>query len=291
MAFTDHCDLFASLHEEGINRIVRHVQRQRPSLFNYGTDFFADDPRRLCEKVEVTQDVINRHNPIVSREPLIPVPGTNGLFGVHWCLQVSKLEIDFHPGNVFTLPPELAPPLGAQRFALHAKVCAAIACPNQKLVDRYANLVAAQQDAAEKTGLRPFGIARDVAANDARQPGKDPPPMVPLEPEGVDCFCLDVFAVGRVAITSSNKLALFLDGLEIVDIKPDGLESSLECLIVTTLRLGLLPKLRPSLDNIVFKLGSYATIGLSPTPVSAQVPNNPDVANDAVGIFINATIS
>jgi hypothetical protein len=35
--FTDNCDLYGAIHEDGINRVVRHIMRQRPSLFNYGT--------------------------------------------------------------------------------------------------------------------------------------------------------------------------------------------------------------------------------------------------------------
>jgi hypothetical protein len=37
MAFTDNADLFASVGEDGINLVVRHIMRQRPSLVNYGT--------------------------------------------------------------------------------------------------------------------------------------------------------------------------------------------------------------------------------------------------------------
>ena len=37
MAFTDESDVFGSVHEDGINLVVRHLMRQRPSLFNYAT--------------------------------------------------------------------------------------------------------------------------------------------------------------------------------------------------------------------------------------------------------------
>ena len=37
MAHTDHSDVYGALHEEGINRVVTHLQHKRPSLFNYGT--------------------------------------------------------------------------------------------------------------------------------------------------------------------------------------------------------------------------------------------------------------
>ena len=37
VALTDNCDIYAAINEAGINRVVRHAMRQRPSLFNYGT--------------------------------------------------------------------------------------------------------------------------------------------------------------------------------------------------------------------------------------------------------------
>lgn len=37
MAFTDSCDLYGALHEDGVNRMIRHITRQRPSPFNFAT--------------------------------------------------------------------------------------------------------------------------------------------------------------------------------------------------------------------------------------------------------------
>ena len=41
MAFTDHSDLFAAVHEHGINTTIGQLMRQRPSLFNYATILFT----------------------------------------------------------------------------------------------------------------------------------------------------------------------------------------------------------------------------------------------------------
>ena len=35
MAFTDNRELSCAVHEDGVNRVIRHIMRQRPSLFNY----------------------------------------------------------------------------------------------------------------------------------------------------------------------------------------------------------------------------------------------------------------
>lgn len=37
MAFTDNCVLFAPSREDGVNRVIAHVMRQRPSWFNCAT--------------------------------------------------------------------------------------------------------------------------------------------------------------------------------------------------------------------------------------------------------------
>ena len=41
MAFTDHSDLFAAVHENGINATIGQLMLQRPSLFNYATLLFT----------------------------------------------------------------------------------------------------------------------------------------------------------------------------------------------------------------------------------------------------------
>ena len=54
MAFTDNCDLFGAVHEDGVNRVIRHIMRQRPSLFNYATADVAPHAGLWCAKVDHT---------------------------------------------------------------------------------------------------------------------------------------------------------------------------------------------------------------------------------------------
>jgi hypothetical protein len=126
MALTDFCSIFASVHENAINTVVKAVATQRPSLFNYGTPFFVQHRNLMCEKI-VVHPKLPPSQPRVGAQPLLPVPGTNGLFALEFCMQVTKLAIDFHKGDI-KLPPELGT-LQPQRFALAGRVCAAIACP------------------------------------------------------------------------------------------------------------------------------------------------------------------
>ena len=280
MAFTDNCDVFGSIHERGFNRISRHLMQQRPSLFNYGTRRFATRPDLLCKPVDAHPEVTRRGNPLITVEDPLPIAGTGGLFGMDFCFQITEITVDFHPGNQFDLPPELNPPLKEQRLALMVQVCGAIVCPNREFAERYGDLIAGRVPAVGEK---------------EREPRDEPrPPIRSIPGENVECFCLEVFAVARMGMVGpphAKRLAIWLEGLEIVDIRPDALENSLECYIATTLRVGLLPRIRIALDTVSFELGAYATLTISPTPTSSTVPNNPAIEDDQLKAFINVGVS
>jgi hypothetical protein len=271
MAFTDNSDLFGSLHEDGVNLAGRHVMRQRPSLFNYGTAQVAANRKLWCEPaVDVAPDVLNFANPIMTVVPLLPLADTG--YGVNYCLQITKAEVDFHPGNVFTLPPELGA-LPPQHFAAHAVVCAGIGCPPGDIVDRL------------EPGT-PTGAKEPTGAADRDRP---PGPLTPLPTRRLECFCLEVFVVGHVEV-EDDVLAPKLDGLEIVDVEPDGLESSLECYLELLIKLGILPQLRVAIPRFVFDILDLATITLAATPTSAAVPNNPAIEQHQLKVFVDFSV-
>ncbi len=90
----------------------------------------------------------------------------------------------------------------------------------------------------------------------------------------------------------------FLDGFEIVDIKPVELEDSLECYLSLLLRLSVLPGLRFLLQHAPLNLTQGATdlfpkptnVVLSPMPVSAALPNSPAIEDDQLKAFIKAEV-
>jgi hypothetical protein len=268
MGFTDHCDVFASFHEAGFNRILEHIQAQRPSLFNYATAALASDPRRLCQPVRPHPIVGIRGNPIATIVDLLPVPGTD--FGLDFCLQVGKLQVDFHPGNVVALPPELQP-LNPQRLALSVRICAGIACPPADLLDRL---------------VPPPKPPKD------ERPDRDrpPQPLKPLPFRELRCFCLDAVATAGIKIkTYGGKpyLEPFLEGFEIVDIRPEGLENAIECYVATLLRLSVLPGLRMLLEMAPLDIiKDKVRLSVGPTPTGPQVPNNPAIEDDQLKAFI-----
>jgi hypothetical protein len=274
MAFTDHCDLFASFHEDGFNRIVRHIQLQRPSLFNYATATLAHDPRRLCEVVQTHPIVGIRNNPIATIVDLLPVPGTD--FGLDFCVQLRDLKVDFHPGNTIALPPELRP-LNPQRLALGIRLCAGIACPPTELLDRLVP--------------PPVTNVKDTRPND-----KDParPPLRPLPFRELRCFCLEAFATAGVRIRfygGKPYLEPFLEGFEIVDIEPKGLENAIECYIATVLRLSVLPGLRVLLEMTPLDIiKDKVHLSLGPMPSGPQLPNNPALEDDLLEAFVKVEV-
>lgn len=274
MAFTSSSDLYGAAHEDGFNLIIHHVMRQRPSLFNYGTVSFLQSPNELfCKKIESHPEVTRRGNPLASSVNPLPIPGTN--LGVEFCFQLTSMEIDFHPGNQFDLPGELNPPLDRQQAAVHFEVCAAIACPEREIVEHFADELASLPAEAGK---------------DKRDKEEDDKPIKPLPFKSIECFCLDIFATAHgelIGPEHSKSLGVRLDGLEIVDIRPEGLENSLECYIETIIRLSLLPKLRFPMTTVLLEIPDLFSVGISPAPVA----NNPAIEEDQIKVFANLEVS
>lgn len=275
MAFTDNCDVFGSIHEDGFNTIVGHVARQRPSLFNYGTRFFALRPEMLCHRIDAHPEVTRRGNPLITIEDPLPIPGTNGLYGLDFCIQLVKLAIDLHPGNAVGLPPELAP-LGRQGVAFEVEACAGILCPDQKIAEKIGDDLASRPP-----------VTGDKESDPLETPSLPPRP---LPGDKVHCFCLTVFAVAhieRLNVRGEEFLVVRLDGLEIVDIKPEGLEDALECYVATILRLAVLPKLRVAVRTLLMDINESLdpSLNLELTPLSPAVPNNPAVEDDQIKVF------
>ena len=272
MALTDHCDIFASFHEDGFNRIAGHIRRQRPSLFNYATAGLAKDVQRLCERIDAHPIVAIRANPLVTVVDLLPVPGTN--YGLDFCVQLADFKVDFHPGNQFGLPPELGT-LKPQRLAIYVRACAGIACPVDDLVDR---LIPPPQTSPERP-------------KDDRQPT----PLTPLPFREIRCFCLDAYVTAGIRIRwygGKPYLEPFLDGIEIVDIEPKGLEDAMECYLKTILKLAVLPGLRVLLETSPLDIiKDKVTLSLLPMPTGAQLPNNPAIETDLLKAFVKVEVN
>lgn len=273
MAFTDNCDLFVSVHQDGVNRVIQHIMRQRPSLFNYATADVASNRELWCHRIDVTKDVITFANPFFTIMPPLPVIGsTNPLVLTGFIAQLTKAMIDFHPGNTINLPGELNPPLKPQRFSLQFTVCGGVVCPSERELEQI------------PTGT-PKGPRSDLAAT-GHEP-QYPPIIVRGRPI---CFCLDVFVVGRFELTPNGLLLGRVEGLEIVDIRPEQLEANLECYIRMAVNIVLRQQLAIALDALAldFPLLNMGTVTLAPTP-NPPVPFNPAVEEDQLKAFVTIT--
>jgi len=266
MALTDHCDVFASFHEDGFNGIVQHIMQQRPSLFNYATPDLVRYPHRLCQRIVAHPAVGQASNPLVKQIDYLPIIGYDGPYGFSFGLQLTDFKIDFHPGNVINLPPQLNPPLKEQELALTARACAGLGCPDPEFIERLISLLPDPDEEKEK---------RD---------DEQKPPLNPMPYESLTCFCLEIFGVVK-AVQQDGYLPLRLQGLEIKDILPAGLENSIECYISTMLKLAILPKVRIAIEDLVFEITDYLSVG--PTPISADVPFNPNVSDDQIAVFVD----
>lgn len=136
----------------------------------------------------------------------IPFPGTGG---IEWRVSFSIPSIDLFKQSR-ALPPQLV--LGAGQFSLQTKVELCLNCLARK--DDH----------------------RDPANPDRGQ-GKA------ARADHVVCASLDVFGLGHLDAWHNSGgdggIRLRLDAVELVDVKPDGLESVLECLIKMVLDAAL----------------------------------------------------
>jgi len=273
MAFTDDCDLYGAVHEDGINRALRHLMRQRPSLFNYATADIAANRELWCTKVEAVPEVQAHGNPLFTLMPPLPLLGADAPpVGIGFIAQLSLARVDFHPGKLIPLPGELQPPLNEQRFALQFHACAAIECPSSELVDRI-----------------PVGGPRTPNYTVADIPQKEV-----LLPGRTHCFCFDVFAVGSVSrqVAAGRDVLLGrLEALDIVDIRPDSLEANLVCYVKTAVNVVLREKLAIAWKALLlsFPLLDLATVTLAPTGNPPR-PFNPAVEDDQVKVFVTMTV-
>ncbi len=274
MAFTSNCDLFVSVNEAGINQIIHHVMRQRPSLFNYATEAVIRNPQLLCAPIDAAPIVIQRNNPLITVEPPVPIFGTHPPLGLDMAVQLTKAEVDFSPGNVIALPAELNPPLPAQRLALHFEACAGLGCPSDRTVGHLQKGLAHSDRTTLENSL-------------GRTEGQGK--VIVLPTSELTCFCLDLFGIGQVSVsgpTGHQRIFPQVDGLDIVEIKPDGLENALLCYMKLMLQLGVLSG-GFAIPDLTLHLTNFPPISAMLTPTSGALPFNPALEDDQLKLFVN----
>jgi hypothetical protein len=297
MAFTSLSPLFAAVHEDGINALIRQLMHRNPTLFNYGSDAFVARPELLCNDIAVWPPLRSSGAKVVKRMQPLPIPG-NDQYGLEWGMQITDLQIDFHKGSVLSLPPQLPQPLPEQHLAIKASACFALGCPGDRaLIAQPPNFPPIDVGTPDKHELErrrreeEERRRREAATGDDRDKGlvKE---LVPLLPQDKVCACLDMYAVAHVRRIDNGTVSLVdvvLDRLEIVDITPDGLESLLECYASTALRWGVLPRMRLAFHTLSLTLPlQLGMINVTPT---TTVPHNPAIEDDQLKLFLDVDIA
>ncbi|MDY7081324.1 MAG: hypothetical protein SXQ77_02700, partial [Halobacteria archaeon] len=211
MTFTDNSDVYSAVHEDGINTVIDHLQRKRPSLFHYGTERIIQSadiqtsfkPRLaaahfdrgvLCAEIDAADEVRRWDNPLMTRVDPLPVIGTeigppndtDQMVKLDYCFQVADLSIDFSPDEGIIVEATSgegdAADIGEQQFAATVVVCGGLACPHEEEFDRIREEI--------------IRIRRDYGNDiDEEMRNELGLPIIP-EPESLNCFCLRVTVVG-----------------------------------------------------------------------------------------------
>ena len=196
MSFTQAQTVFASVHENAINDALTAFCTARPRYLAYGSPAFTP----VTTAAETRMDAI-------------AFPGVPG--GIQWRLRLSIPRVDLFK-QTQSLPPELS--LGPGQFSMSLDIELCIECRRIRI---------------DPKPPRP---------NKGREQGKpNEPPLDDKHPlSELTCFKLRVFAVGHIehvmASTGEDAIAFAIDAVEIVDIKPDEVESFIECLLFLILQ-------------------------------------------------------
>jgi hypothetical protein len=199
MSLTEAQAVFASVHESALNDLLTAFCIQRPRYLAYGSPAFT--PVTTAAETSMAA---------------IAFPGVPG--GIQWRVRLSIPRVDLFKQSS-PLPPELTLSAGQFSAELGAEFC--IDCRRIRI---------------DPKPPRPKD-ANDFGGKDQPTPaGKDDRHPI----SELTCFKLRVFIVGHLehvfASTGEEAIALAVDAVEIVDIKPDELESFLECLLFMILQ-------------------------------------------------------
>jgi hypothetical protein len=202
MSLTQADMAFASIHEDGLNDALRAFCNDRPRYLVYGSPAFVP----FTTVAETTM-------------PAIAFPGVPG--GIQWRIRFSTPHIDLFKQTT-PLPPELT--LGPGQFSARITAELCLDCGRIRIDPK---------------------PPRQKPADHGREnpPTHDVPPDDRHPLREVTCCRLEVFIVGHIehvmSSTGEDAIAFAVDAVEIVDIKPEEVESVLECLLFMILQAAL----------------------------------------------------
>jgi len=259
-------DVFGSITDEALNRICGFTQVRAPFLFNYVAPSIVDGVEIWLTCYDVPDSPLG-NVPKYTRLSTFPVPGIP--VALPYCVQIFDANIDFHPSDQITLPDELSPPLKDQAFGLRVQCQFGVACI-------------------------PDDVAKLVADSRFNNPNQDERQPLVVPAKSLLCFVLTGFATGRLVVGAApgtpgpvEQIRVEVDGVEIVDITPRGLENAVECYLIAVLKGYVLPTLVLGLQSLVIKsLGFAATIQLT-----AGLPHNPAIEENELRVWLDVKVT
>lgn len=111
------------------------------------------------------------------------------------------------------------------------------------------------------------------------------------EKKNIDCFSLNLFATGGCGVTGvpgKQTISMNISGIEIPELKPDGMERAIECYALSALNQGILPKVADTISSLAFN-SIHLPEGMGSLTLSAStaVPHNPAIEDNQLKAFAN----
>ncbi len=256
MALTSFANVFASIDDSVIDGLARKLMFERPALFNYGDAGVAAHPEALCHAPSVDAAI-----PRSAWVKKVTLPATVdgkqlGMLTVpalNFCAQITAVEIDFSPGDVITLPPELNPPLPGQRVAVHVGLAAGLG-----------------DGTAPTPSLHCFSLDLYL--------------VVGIQVEGQAPIGQPITLRVHPAVGNIEIAGLTPDGLR------DSLRILLTTFAQTLIKYmedhgGIRIKVQPKFDQVKIKVNPF------PAPIVPGLPNNPAVEQNQLKTFVDLNIA
>jgi len=261
MKYTSDCDVYLSVTDAAFNRVLSIVAAQRPSLFNYATDWFAKRPDLFCKPIPRPSNGA----PLVTIIPAKPLPSpANIQISQELLLQITDVAMGFSPGT-FPLPPKLGA-LPNQRFAIKAKAVARLGLPPD---------------------IPPF-----IPCPDSSTPSTFVTVATP-------CLDLEFFLVGDSTFQACTKASYFTlrcDALAVTGLSPASLQQICESFLFALLNYSVLPgmwsKLGPQVMDLSSSTPTSSTSGkITLTFQPSSVTPNPDISANSIKLRLAAQVS
>ena len=260
MSLTQHSNIFSSLHESGINKAIKQIMRQRPSWFNFGTEFIAAHPEFLCTSIDYSPEVSSNNNPLISILNAIPIigtsSGTNIGYGLDFAVQINKLEIDFYPGTI-TLPSNINP-LQDNEIVIYMKLYFGLSCPSQEILDNLS-----------------------------------PPPITIPTTQPLTCFPVDLYVFGTLKLTGGKggeKIIITIHRISNIGlVEEPAVLNVVNCYLRTMFHV-IAPKLTFTLKDtisIILKLFNQVILESQIIFGAHDITPNPAISDDQLKLFID----